>query len=250
MRPLAFLLLVPALLAQRETTTAHPRQITVPFVGCMAQGQLEDFKAPTGTPHLVAISAENAQKLAYYKAAIGPGVLAPRGWHCEGSSGSAGDALWLSPDPINSQVPGRKGFAGPAIEIDYTSSAASGMYSVAEILARVFPEYKVEAARAVLANIERPVPPGPYPEEALTYRSKSVVEFRTPPQSEGLGTHLTRLRKSNLPVSGAVIILDNSISSEDLPDILLLAVRLPPALQQLTPVIVRDAEREAVVRAR
>ena len=242
-----FLLLVPALLAQRERTVRHPPQVTVPFVGCEAQGQLEDFNAPTGTPRAVAISSQNAQKLAYYEAAIGLGVLAPRGWHCRGSSGSAGDALWLSPDPINSHVPGSSGFAGPAIEIYHTLSAASGRYSVAEILARVFPEYKVQAA-AVLAGIEQAVPSGPHPEDALTYRSKSVVEFRTAPQSEGLGTHLTRLRKSSLPVSGAVIMLDKSIG-EELPDILLLAIRLPPALQQLTPVIVRQAEREAAVPA-
>ena len=249
MRLLVFVFLVPALLAQREGPAAHPRQVTVPFVGCVAQGQLEDFKAPTGTPHLVAISAENAQKLAYYRAAPELGVLAPRGWYCEGSCGSSGDALWLSPEPINRHVPGWKGFSGPAIEIYHISSGASGMYDVAEILARVFREYKDQAA-PVLALIDRPVPSGRYSNDALTYRSKSVVEFRTPPQAEGLGTHLTLLRKSNLPVSGAVIMLGKPISGEELPDMLLLAVRLPPALQKLTPVIVRDAEREALVPAR
>ncbi len=245
MRLLVFLFLVPALLAQRESTPAHPRQVTVPFVGCVAQGQLEDFKAPAGTPHLVAISADHAQKLAYYRAAIDLGVLAPRGWHCEGSSGSGGDALWLSPEPINRHVPGWNGFAGPAIEIYRISSGASGMYEVAELLARVFREYKDRAA-PVLAMVERPVPSGPYPEDTLTYRSKSVVEFRTAPQAEGLGTHSTWLRKSDLAVFGAVIMLDKPGSSEELPDMLLLAVRLPPALQKLTPVIVRDAEREVV----
>lgn len=240
--------LVPALLAQRESTAAHPRQLTVPFVGCVAQGQLENFKAPTGTPHLVGISAENAQKLAYYRAAIDLGVLAPRGWYCEGSSGSSGNALWLSPEPINRHVPRWKGFSGPAIEIYRISSGASGMYDVAEILARVFREYKDQAA-PVLALIERPVPSGPYPNDALTYTNRSVVEFRTPPQAEGLGTHLTWLRKSNLPVSGAVIMLEKPSSVEELPDMLLLAVRLPPALQRLTPVIVRDAEREALAPA-
>lgn len=248
MRRLVFVLLVPALLAQRESTAAHPRQVTVPFVGCVAQGQLEDFKAPAGTPHLVAISAENAQKLTYYRAAISPGVLAPRGWHCEGSSGSSGEVLWLSPEPINLHVPGWNGFSGPAIEIYHISSGASGMYDVAEILARVFREYKDQAA-PILALSDRPVPAGPYPKDALTYRSKSVVEFRTPPQAEGLGTHLTWFRKSDLPVSGAVIMLRKPISGEELPDMLLLSVRLPPALEQLTPAIVRDAEREAVVPA-
>lgn len=249
MRLIAFLFLVPALMAQRESAAAHPRQVTVPFVGCAAQGQLEDFKAPAGPPHLVTISAENAQKLAYYRAAIDLGVLAPRGWHCEGSSGSSGDAIWLSPEPINRHAPGWNGFAGPAIEIYHISSGASGMYEVAELLARVFREYKDRAA-PVLAMVERPVPSGPYPEDALTHRSKSVVEFRTPPMAEGLGTHSTWLRKSDLPVFGAVIMLDKRRSSEELPDMLLLAVRLPPVLQQLAPVILRDAERKAVIPAR
>lgn len=238
-------MLVPALLAQRERTTAHPRQITVPFVGCAASGQLEDFKAPSGTPHLVTISAGEAQKLAYYRAAIDLGVLAPRGWYCGGSSGSSGDALWLSPEPI---VPGWKGFLGLAIEIYHISAGASGMYEVAEISARVFGEYKEQAA-PVLALIDRPVPSGPYPKDVLTYRSRSLVEFRTPPQAEGLGTHSTWLLKSNVPVSGAVIMLGKPANGEELPDLLLVAVRLPPALQQLTPVIVRDAEREAVLPA-
>jgi hypothetical protein len=195
------------------------------------QGQLEDFAAPAGTPRTVATSPQNAKKLAYYRAAIGLGVLAPRGWHCEGASGSGGDALWLSPDPINHDVPGRNGFAGAAIVIDHEISAASGMYGVAEILARVFREYKDQAA-PVLASIDEPVPSGPYPADVLTYRSKSVVELITPPDAEGLGTHSRWLRKSDLPVSGAVIVLDKSISGEELPDILRVAVRLPPALRQ------------------
>ena len=137
-------------------------------------------------------------------------------------------------------MPGWNGFPGPAIEIYHISSGASGMYDVAEVLARMFGEYKDQVA-PVLALTDRPVPSCPYPQDAITHRSKMVVEFRTPPQTEGLGTHLTWLRKNNLPVSGAVVILGKQ-SGEDLPDVLLLAVRLPPALQQLTPVIVRNSE--------
>lgn len=120
-----FLLLVTPVLAQRGDPPVPSRQVAVPFVGCVAQGQLEDFEAPTGAPRATAISPKNAQQLAYYKAAIDLGVLAPRGWHCEGSSGSSGDALWLSPEPINRHAPGWNGFAGPAIEIYHISSGAS-----------------------------------------------------------------------------------------------------------------------------
>ena len=46
------------------------------------------------------------------------------------------------------------------------------------------------------------------------------------------------LPKDNSPIDGVVLV------GQD-PDLLVLAVRLPPALQDLTPVIVAQVEREA-----
>jgi hypothetical protein len=116
-------------------------------VGCVAQGQLEDFKAPTGTPHLAAIRAENAQKLAYYRAAIDLGVLSPRGWYLRRFL----RLKWRRPlaEPGIDQ-PSRAGMEGVfrTGHRDYhISSGASGMYDVAELLARVFRGYKDQAAR-------------------------------------------------------------------------------------------------------
>jgi hypothetical protein len=221
------------------------RAVSVPFVGCESSGQLETFPAPKGTGRLVPVSLKDAQMLAYYESTVTVGVLAPRGWYCEGSSGSSGDALYLSPKPIRFGPSGWEGLEGPAIEIYHIMSAASGRYSVAEIIARVFPVYR-ELAAPILEGMDRPLPSGPYPNDTLTYRSKTIVEYKTPAQTEGLGTHFSGLRKNDSPAAGAAILLGDTDTFGDPPDVLLLSVRLPADLARLMPVIVRDVERNAV----
>src|SRR5208283_4261268 len=51
---------------------------TVPFIGCNSDGQVGPVDAPKGTSRSALIGREAAQKLAYYKAAQGVGVLHPR----------------------------------------------------------------------------------------------------------------------------------------------------------------------------
>ncbi|HUA18015.1 MAG TPA: hypothetical protein VMB25_04665, partial [Bryobacteraceae bacterium] len=53
----------------------------VPFVGCAADGQAGPVQAPKGHDREVRMGTRTAERLAYYKD-TGPGVLAPRGWHC------------------------------------------------------------------------------------------------------------------------------------------------------------------------
>jgi hypothetical protein len=86
----SFLCLQSLLFAQRD----------VPFVGCRSEGQADPIDAPTGTNVPVPMSPEAAGKLAFYKGVI-EGVLAPRGWYCLGIYGSGGDALVVSPEPID-----------------------------------------------------------------------------------------------------------------------------------------------------
>ena len=109
-------------------------------------------------------------------------------------------------------------------------------------MAQVFPAYR-KWAQAVWHDLDRPLPSGPYPTDSLTYRSKSIVEYTTPRHTEGLGTHSTWLRRSDLPITGAAILISDSPGIGDAPDVLLLAVRLPPELASLAPVIVRFVER-------
>jgi len=186
--------------------------------------------------------------LAYYKSADGIGLFAPRGWYCEGASGSSGYALYLSPKPIRDSQSGWEGLEGVAIEVDHITSAASGRYEIAEIMARVFPEYRAFAAR-VLEGIDRPLPPGPYPRDTLKYQSKTVVEYKTPAQTEGLGNMDSWLKKNDTPIEGAAIMLGDIDKYGDAPDVLRLSVRLSAVQARLTPVIVRDVERSAVIGA-
>jgi len=239
--PSVVLWIVPSLVAQAAN---HPGpKAAVPFVGCVSYGQVEKLEAPTGTNRAVPISPASAEKLAYYQSADGIGVLGPRGWYCEGNSGSGGVALYLSPVPII-RGPDWRGFEGPGLETWHVISESSGMYEAAEIIARAFPAYRA-LAQATLRNLDGPVPAGPYPTDHLTYKNESVLEYETPPETEGLGTDSTWLRKSDLPISGAAILIADSPGSGRVPDVLLLAVRLPPELAALAPVIVRQVERDA-----
>jgi hypothetical protein len=72
------------------------------------------------------------------------------------------------------------------------SGEMSGRFSVAQVIARIFPK-QIEFTERVIKEGTEPAsdfPFGPYPKDKLTYRSDRVVEFRTPPHSEGLGTQL------------------------------------------------------------
>jgi len=233
----------PPVFAQAGAVAANPNRaaVPVPFIGCVSYGQTEFLEAPNGTSKSVPISPDDAQKLAYYASADGIGLLAPRGWFCEGVSGSSGPALFVSPKPIKPSLTGEQGFEGPAIDFYHITSDAIGRFEIAEIMARVFPAYRAFAMRA-WDGIDASLPSAPYPKDILTYSRKTVVEYVTPPYTEGLGTHFSWLKQNDSPVTGAAILIGDQPSDQ-----VLLSVRLPRDLARLTPVIVRDVERDAVV---
>lgn len=237
----------PSLFAQATGVAANPQRpaVSVPFVGCASSGQIETLEAPKGTSKSVPITPKDAQALAYYKSADGIGLLAPRGWYCEGVSGSGGYALFLSPKPINHGGFGWEGLEGAAIEINHMTSGASGRYEIAEIMARVFPAYRTFGA-SVMEGLDLPLPAGPYPNDTLRHRSKTIVEYNTPAQTEGLGNFHSWIGKNDLPIRGAAIITGDPPNVDDGPDLVLLSVRVPSALAGLTPVIVGQVERDTV----
>jgi hypothetical protein len=198
----------------------------------------------------MAISPNDAQALAYYESADGIALLAPRGWYCEGASGSGGSALFLSPKPIHNTPSGWDGVEGAAIEINHISGENSGRYEIAEVMGRVFPMYR-EVATRTMDGIDFPLPSGPYPKDILTYRSKTLVEYTTPPRMEGLGNFLSWIGKNNLPIRGTAILIGHSTNPllpgevGELPSLVLLSVRLPPNLAQLTAAIIRYVERNS-----
>jgi hypothetical protein len=200
------------------------------------------MEAPKGRGRSLPIRSKDALALAYYQTADGLGVLAPRGWYCEGACGSGGCVLALSPSPIERNPPHWAGLGGPAIEISHIEGGGgSGGAVVAEILARVFPTYRALGHK--LWQIDEALPSGPFPGDTVTHKNRRTIEYTTAPQKDGLGTHFSWIRKSDSPVRGAAILLGSPP-----PDLLLLAVRLPPDLAHLTPVIMREVERESARR--
>jgi hypothetical protein len=191
----------------------------------------------------VQIGAEAAQQLSYYKAEQGFGVLAPRSWYCFGTYGSSGSALYISPQPINTEnlfSTGGSGFTGPVIEFAAEYGDTSGRFGVARIIARVFPAHRAFVRRVIAEGLEpaSSFPFGPYPKDKLTYKSKEMVEFQTPPQTDGLGTQ-SKLQKGAYPINGVAVLVGQT------PDLLLLSVRLSPDLTDLTSTIIQQAERNA-----
>jgi hypothetical protein len=130
------------------------------------------------------------------------------------------------------------GFLGAAVQLDYRYGGTSGRFAVAEIIARVFPDYKAFA----LGVMKELTPPdrfsfGPYPNDTLTYKIKTVLEYSTAAQADGLGT-LSSLKKNNTPIEGAVMLVERT------PDLMQLSMRLPPDMAGFSSAIIRQVERE------
>jgi hypothetical protein len=159
----------------------------------------------------VPITSKAAQALAYFATVPGSGVLAPRDWYCLGIYGSGGGALLVSPQPIDSaKIFSRdwSGFSGPAIEISHTFGDTSGRFQVAEIIARVFPAYKA-FVKGVMVMFGMPTNSfafGPFPKDVLSYKSNRLVEYKTPAQTDGLGTHLW-IKKNSSPIEGMAMLV-------------------------------------------
>lgn len=216
--------------------------VRVPFVGCESDGQVGFVKAPNAPNEAVRIPEQAAQRLAYYKAEDGYGVLAPRGWHCFGTYGSNGANLYVSPDVISREElfsTSWKGFTGPVIQVSSSIGDTSGRFEVAKIIARVFPAYKQFVESVIAEGIEPATffPFGAFPRDQLTYKSKRIVEFETPANAEGLGTASRLLRNGN-PISGVAILYGEE------PNLLQLSLRLTPDTVDLAPMILRESETE------
>ncbi len=228
-------LLLPAVLGAQARST-------VPFVGCRSEGQADPIDAPAGKPVTVPIAESSAKKLAYYTDGGSIGILAPRGWHCLGTYGSNGGSVTVSPGPVTRSelVAHGTALAGPMVVRSFLSGSGSGSAIVAEVLARIFPQYR-KLARATLRWFDRPIPTGPYPQDRLTHKSQTVVEFDTPAHTEGMGTY-TLLKQGNSPILGVVVLLNET------PDMLLVSARLPPELNGLSAAIIHQAEHDATQR--
>lgn len=207
---------------------------TFPFVGCTTYGQSKVFPPPAQPTRVVRLAPAAALKLAYYESTIGPGVLAPRDWSCECQWGSDGTLFHITPQVADLT---KREINSAAIEVSMSPGDNSGRYEIAEVIARIFPEQWAWARQTVLSVFDvYDLKYGPYPVDRLTYKKNQIAEYRTPPNSEGLGTR-GYLKPNANPIEGVVILQGNP------PDRLFrLAVRLPPGMRSLTPQIIQDFE--------
>jgi hypothetical protein len=229
------------------TVPASAASVKVPFVGCASDGQTGPRAAPTGKSKAVSTTAAAGQRIAYYKAQYGPGVLAPRGWHCVSTYGSDGANLFVSPDAIDANTllsVDWKGFTGPAIQISVSSGGTSGRFAVAKVIARVFPAYKQFAQNVIAEGLEpaSDFPFGPYATDKLTNRGINIVEFETPANAQGLGTD-SRLQPNASPIVGVAIITGSDT------DLIQLSARVSDKDRDLIPLIVKQVESDAAASA-
>lgn len=227
---------------QGELRKSGPQSatVTVPFVGCAADGQAGFRAAPKGSTKAVRLDAAAARRLAYYKAEFAPGVLAPRGWFCYSLYGSGSTTLIVSPEPVDAMSLVSDDWKGAAVQVQLTHGFTSGRFAVASIIARVFPEHRAFVKRVMEeGDFARHFTFSPYPGDQLTYRSDRVVEYRTAPNSEGLGT-TTGLKANDDPIEGVVILTGEP------PSMVTLSVRLPALLQGDTKQIVEQTKEDAI----
>ena len=176
----------------------------VPFRRCPSDGQTGPIGAPKGRTAVVHLEPKMAMGLAYYQA-VGPRVLAPRGWHCFGLYGSSGDILYIAPEPIQPDLSAQPP-RGAGVVLHNVIGGGSGTSMVTPVIARVFPQYWPLVRGLIQAGdlSEEDNVFGPYPTDKLIRQTTTLVQFQTPPHSEGLGT-MESFKPSDEPIDGLAI---------------------------------------------
>jgi len=215
----------------------------IPFVGCKADGQVGPQPAPNKPPLHLPLDPTAANRLAYYEGFEGNGVLGPRDWHCFETYGSSGNNLYVSPTPLDPKQffdsnSNWKGFTGPIIQISSSIGDTSGRFAVARVIARVFPAHRDFVNNVIAEGLDpaSDFPLGPYPDDRLTYKSKELVEYVTPPNRKGLGTS-SWLLPNEQPILGVAMLTGDELS------LIQLCLRLPSGMDDLAPIIIRETEK-------
>jgi hypothetical protein len=219
-----------------DATPLTPNPTTLPVVSCDADGQVGFVSGPKEVTSVPVVADWAKRYLAYY-ASTSIGVVAPRGWSCFSTYGSSGSNLFVAPNTLTSDnfFKSNSALSGPALQISFSYADTSGRFSVARTIARLFPKNQ-DFVKHVIAEGLAPAsdfPVGPYPHDKITRRNDFVVEFETPANSEGMGSH-SLLGLDSMPISGTAMLLKEGA--------LLLTAKVPPELESLTPEIVETVE--------
>lgn len=216
--------------------TAHAENVSaaqVPFVGCPGIGGADP--GPWPTPHGAPKSLPSqpivpAVRLAYYRAVTGPGVFAPRGWHCRTWGGSSGSFIIVTPSAPPAVIPREPVKELGVIGIE-SYGGTSGRFEVAEVSARLFPDVMADFIAQVKAE-GFPSPDfsqiHPFSDDRYTYLTPRLVKFTTPAHHEGIGSGI--FVPSTDPVRGVI-----SLSPGDAryPDLLQFEIRFSSSDDQL-----------------
>jgi hypothetical protein len=179
---------------------------TVPFVGCPAIGGADPVSsaAPEGPPKALPSQAAEAARIAFYQAVDGPGVFAPRGWHCQTWRGSHGAFIIVTATAPPEIIP-RESVQGPGVIAIESNGGTGGRFEVAEVSARLFPQVMADFIARVKAE-GFPSPDfskiKPYPDDRYTYLTPKRLKFTTLAHHEGIGTGI--FVPSGDPVRGVV----------------------------------------------
>jgi hypothetical protein len=222
-------------------------QQPVPSVACPANDQMGAAKPVTGEPMPAPVEQRTAEQMAYYRAEYGPGVYAPRGWHCRAWYGSNGGFLVVTPKPIPPPYFPVPKITGAAVVIDSSDRGSSGRFHVAIVAAQLFPVVGSEFIAQVKQEhliADSSFDAEPYPDDQIKYLSDRFAQYTTPANRAGLGTAGV-LEMSNLAVRG-VIVLNLERETNTLTEV---QVRLPPGLGAVAEAILQ-LETACVQRAR
>jgi hypothetical protein len=184
----------------RQSRSSNP--VACPAIGgAGAEPRAAPHPAPKSLPNQTTVGAA---RIAYYRAAEGPGVFAPRGWHCQTWSGSNGAFIIVTPSAPPQIIP-REPVKGRGVMAIESYGGTSGRFDVAEVSARLFPDVMADFIARVKAE-GFPSPDfskiKPYPDDKYTYLNPKLVTFTTPAHHDGIGTGI--FVPSADPVRGVV----------------------------------------------
>ncbi|MDH3458508.1 MAG: hypothetical protein OER90_16820 [Gemmatimonadota bacterium] len=216
---------------------AQGTQDTVPFVGCPADGQTGYFAPPRGSPKVVDLHGVSAQSVAYYEGKPGPGVFAPRGWHCQVAYGSAGSTIVVTPDFINLLHHPAPRVSGHAVELALSLAGTSGRFRVAAYASRLFPNVIPDFIGRVKSEglvTDSDLAAERYRQDSVSNLGHLLVAFVTPAGVNGLGT-AGYLEPSADAIRGLAAI----VGDLEEPDMAIVRLRLGASMQQLEVALLR-----------